>query len=118
MDTAKKGSDTVRWIIVILLGAVLLVNIFSIITTFQQNAVARERAAFYEERGQQAQVLIDRQRDIILDLVSDYESAAYDNPLVDRIAEQQLLAAEYQLQALQILAIQNSEIIELISATP
>ncbi len=118
MDTTKKGSDTILWIIVILLGAVLLANVFSIITTFQQNTVARERAASYEERGQQAQALIDRQRDVILDLVSDYGSAAYDNPSVDRIAEQQLLAAEYQLQALQILAIQNSQIIELISATP
>jgi ABC-type lipoprotein release transport system permease subunit len=118
VDNAKKDSSTILWIIVILLGAVLLTNVFSIITTFQQNAIARERATSYEERVQKAQALVDRQRDIILDLVDDYESAAYDNPNVDRITEQQLYAAEYQLQALQILAIQNSQLIELISAAP
>jgi len=96
----------------------LVAELFQIVTTFQENAIARERAATYEERVNEAQDLVDRQRDLILDLVSDYESSAYSNPSVDRITEQQLLAAEYQLQGLQILAIQNSQIIELLSAAP
>jgi hypothetical protein len=37
---------------------------------------------------------------------------------VDRIAEQQLTAEEFQLIALQIIAIQNSQVIELLAATP
>jgi hypothetical protein len=40
--------------------------------------------------------------------------------LIDRIgcAEQQLIAAEYQLTALQLLALQNSELIQLFVVTP
>jgi hypothetical protein len=118
MENSKKNYRSILWIIVGLLVALLVVEVFQIVTTFQQNAIARERAATYEERVKEAQDLVDRQRDLILDLVSDYETAAYDNPNVDRITEQQLLAAEYQLQGLQIIAIQNSQIIELLSATP
>src|SRR3990172_4330687 len=118
MDVTVRNYSTTLRIIAILLGGVLVANLFSIVTTFQQNAVARDRAVSYEARVQEAQALVDRQRNIILDLVTDYESAAYADPGIDRIAEQQLLAAEHQLVALQILAIQNGQIIELLSATP
>jgi len=118
MDASEKKSSLNYWIIVILVAAILLANVLSIITTFQQNAVTKERAASYAERVNEAQSLVNRQQEIILDLVSNYESVAYDNPGVDRIAEQQLLAAKFQLQALQILAIQNRQIIELLSAIP
>ena len=118
MDATRESYRTNLRIIAVLLGAVLVANLFSIVTTFQQNAVARERAASYEQRVQEAQALVDQQRSIVLGLVTDYESAAYENPSIERIAEQQLLAAEHQLLALQILAVQNGQIIELISATP
>lgn len=118
MEGTGKLYKVAIWIIVVLLAGLLVAEVFQIITTFQQNAVARDRAATYEARVKEALDLVDRQRDLIIDLVSEYESVAYDNPSVDRIAEQQLLAAEYQLQGLQILAIQNSQIIELLSAAP
>jgi len=118
MDAPKKTYGTVLWIIVLLLAGVLAANVFSIVTTYQQNAIARERAETYQARVEEAQDLVNRQRDLILELVSDYEASAYDNPRIERISEQQLLAAEFQLLALQTLAIQNSQIIELLSASP
>jgi hypothetical protein len=51
-------------------------------------------------------------------MMSDYQGDVYDNPSIDRIAEQQLIAEEYQLAALQIFAIQNGQLIELLAATP
>jgi flagellar basal body-associated protein FliL len=118
MESSVKNYRLMLWVIIVLLVALLVAEVFQIVTTFQQNVINRERAATYEERVKEAQDLVDRQRDLILDLVSDYESSAYNNPSVDRITEQQLLAAEYQLHGLQILAIQNSQIIELLSAAP
>jgi hypothetical protein len=118
MDASERNYGTILWIIAGLLAALLLSSIFSIVTTYQQNTIARERAETYQARVEEAQDLVDRQRDIIIELVSDYQSDAYDNPAIDRIAEQQLLAAEYQLLALQTLAVQNSQVIELLSAAP
>jgi len=118
MDAPKKTYGTVLWIIAVLLATVLATDVFSIVTTYQQNTVARERAETYQTRVEEAQDLVNRQRDIIFYLVSDYEAAAYDDPRIERIAEQQLLAAEFQLLAMQTLAIQNSQIIELLSASP
>ncbi|MBN2287646.1 MAG: hypothetical protein JXI43_14460 [Tissierellales bacterium] len=118
MDEPIRSYGTVLWVIAGLLAALLLVAAFSIWTTYQQNAIAKERAESYQARVDEAQAVVEQQRDMITDLTSDYQSAAYDNPAIDRIAEQQLLAAEYQLLALQTLAIQNTQVIELLSAAP
>jgi type II secretory pathway pseudopilin PulG len=104
--------------IVIILAGVLATNVYMIITTAQQNKVQEQRAAEYQERVEAARLVLDSQREIIFGLLSEYEDAAYNNPRLDRIAEQQLIAAEYQLTVLQILAIQNSQIIELLAEAP
>lgn len=118
MESTQTSSRLTTWLIIGLLAAILAAQVFQIVTTFQENAIARDRAATYAARVKDAQDLVDKQRQAILGLVTKYEADAYNNPNVDRIAEQQLLAAEYQLQALQIITIQNSQIIELLSATP
>jgi hypothetical protein len=50
------------------------------------------------------------------DLVTDYNSAAYDNPSVERIAEQQLLGTEFTLMGVVAQSAQTDYLIQLISA--
>lgn len=109
---------TILWIIVVLLVLVLVTQVFQIASTFQQNKIASDRAESYQTRVDAAQKLVNDQRDLILDLVQDYEDAAYNDPMIERITEQQLLAAEFQLLGLQTLALQNSQIIELLASSP
>jgi hypothetical protein len=99
-----------------LIIAVLLGIQFAI--TYHQNQINSQRAAEYQKRVEQASTLVNTQQDVIIGLFKDYQAAAYENVSVDRITEQQLLAAEYTIQALQIIALQNSQIIELLSAIP
>jgi Leucine-rich repeat (LRR) protein len=118
VETSGNSLKNILWIIVILLVLSLASNEYSIVATYQQDWIAAERAATYQERVEEAQKIVDQQRDGIEDLISDYETAVYDNPSADRIAEQQLIAAEFQIVALQTLAIQNNQVIELLSAAP
>jgi len=50
--------------------------------------------------------------------LNDYQKAAYDDPDVETIYQQQLIASEHVLMALHLMAIQNSQVIELLAATP
>lgn len=118
MDTSQDRLSTQRWVIVVLLALILIAQLFSIFNTYQRDQIQRERAATYEARVEEAQQVLEVQRDVISDLLSDYESLAYDNPSIDRIAEQQLIAAEFQITALQAIAIQNTQVIELLAAAP
>jgi flagellar basal body-associated protein FliL len=104
--------------ITLLLAAVLATGVYSIMSTNEQNELAEQRATEYQTRVKAAKEVLDSQRDIIFDIMTDYQGDVYDNPSIDRIAEQQLVAEEYQLIALQILAIQNGQVIELLAATP
>jgi len=105
-------------IISISLLLLVILNVAQFALTYQQNNIAAERAASYQERVESAQELLERQQDLILDLVDNYQKDVYNNPSIDRIAEQQLIATEYTLAALQIIAIQNTQIIELLAAAP
>ena len=71
-----------------------------------------ERQAAYEEHAQQLQAVRASEYRVITSARDGYHTDAYESS-VDRIAEQQLIAAEYQLLLLQIIARQNAEIIEL-----
>lgn len=62
------------------------------------------------------QSVIEIQKTSYLDLMQTYQMAAYEDLSVDRITEQQLLALESQLSALQIMASQNGVLIELLAA--
>ena len=117
MEEKKTNYSIVLWILAVILVLILATQVFKIVTTFQQNRIASERAENYQARVEAAQMLLNDQRDLIVDLVSDYEDSAY-APSVDRIAEQQLIASEFQIIGIQILAIQNSQIIELLASAP
>ena len=118
MSEQNSSFKIILWVIVVLLTLVLFTQVFQIVSTFQQNKISIERAESYQTRADTAQKLVEDQRNLIIDLVMDYEDAAYNNPMIDRIAEQQLIAAEFQLLGLQTLAFQNSQIIELLASAP
>ena len=96
----------------------LALNIVQFLFTYQQNQNAAQRADTYQQRIQEAKELVQKQQSVILGLVDNYQKDAYNNPKVERIAEQQLIVSEYTLSALQIIALQNSQIIELLANAP
>lgn len=113
----KKRYSGLLLTITVLLALLLMVEVYQVVATYQQNKLAEERASAYQARVEEAQELVSRQQIIIMGLLSDYEETAYGSN-VDRIAEQQLIATEYTLTALQIIALQNSQIIELLANAP
>ena len=110
----KAGSDSrsmpLTWI-TLLLVLILLTQLFQTFTTWQ-------RSAAHARKVEQARELVDKQQTLILGLMDSYRKDAYGNTSVDRIAEQQLIAMEYSLSALQVMAIQNSQIIQLLADAP
>jgi hypothetical protein len=111
-EKAAGGGSHVglRWII-ILLVLLLLTQVFQVVTSWQRSVV-------HARKVEQVRALVDKQQTFVLGLVDSYHKDAYENTQVDRIAEQQLLATEYTLNALQVMAIQNSQIIELLADAP
>jgi len=93
-----------------ILVAILCVLVVSLI--FNVYSVISSRPT--EEQQQALELYDEIQSDIILNLFEDYQDTAY-GPKVERIAEQQLIATEYTLQAQQIIALQNSIIIDLLA---
>ena len=113
----KKRYSGLLLTITVLLVLLLTVEVYQVVATYQQNKLVEERASAYQTRVEEAQELVSRQQTIIMGLLSDYEETAYGSN-VNRIAEQQLIATEYTLTALQIIALQNSQIIELLANAP
>ena len=102
----KSSNRNTIWLIFISIFLFILVsiNIFDHVVAYQKSKLAME--------------MVNMQGQIIADLVSDYQSDAYDNPSLERISEQQLIATEYTIVGLQILGMQNNQIIELLASTP
>jgi hypothetical protein len=98
-------------LITVLLALILLVHLYQV-------GAAWERNSRRSQKVKDATALVEKQQFLISGLVVAYRGAAYDNSKVNRIAEQQLIATEYTLQALQVLGIQNSQIIELLADAP
>ena len=97
------------WLVILMLFCLVLVQGYQVFRDFQaQNEC---KTVLENSRG-----VISAQMATYLDLLENYKKAAYDNTRVDRIAEQQLLATESQLSALQAMASQNGVLIELASA--
>jgi len=97
------------WTIVVLLALLLAVQGYQF---YGDILAAQQRKALAEE----AMDLMASQRDLIAGVMGDYRSDAYGDK-VERIAEQQLIATEYQLQMLQVLALQNGEMLGLLYAS-
>jgi len=102
----NKGLARVGIVLLMLLLAVQGYRLYDDIQAAQQRKVLAEGAMD----------LMAKQRVLINSVMDEYHSAAYGDA-VDRIAEQQLIATEYQLQMLQVLALQNGEIIGLLYAS-
>jgi len=90
---------------VILLALILALNIYNVVRT----EITRKA------RAEALEPILTQQMRIADDLITSYQSDAYDNSQVERIAEQQLIATEYQLVALQLVAQQNVQIIGLLA---
>ena len=107
----------VYWLTTVLLLALLASNTCFAVLAYQERQVqaerAEERQVAYEEYAQQIQATLDRQQRTITSIDVNYRADAYD-PSIDRIAEQQLIAAEYQILLLQTIAQQNAQMIELL----
>ena len=119
-DPTPQPKQPTGWYVVIslLLLLLLAVNSASFVLTYQKNQIEAQRAATYQARVDAASQIVESQRTYILDIIDNYQKDVYGNPDVERIAEQQLIAEEYQLSVLQTIAIQNSQVLELMVAAP
>ena len=77
----------------------------------------KQRQAVYDEHARQLEAWRARDQRRITSALDDYRADAYD-PGIERIAEQQLIAAEYELLLLQTIALQNTVMIELMLIWP
>lgn len=122
-----KKEQSNLWSIIIsgLLLLVVILNSVLLFSVLKQNNIENQRAdeyqqrvSAYDEQVKEAQRMLSSQQFVISSLIDDYEEAVYDNPRVDTIYQQQFRATEYSLIALQIIASQNSQIIQLLSSMP
>ena len=107
----NNGSFAISFVVASLI-ALVACSIYLAVTTQQEHQAQIERQAAYEEHVAQMQAWLTRQQRVITSATDNYHADAYD-PGVERIAEQQLIAAEYQLLLLQTIAQQNAQMIEL-----
>ena len=114
MDT-RSGNWVVSillGVICILLGGLLATNL----SIMRQYKLEEQRWAGRQQQVELIRAMAELQEDAIFDLLVDYQDTAYSSR-VERIAERQLLAAESQLSALQLIALQNSQITKLLLLT-
>lgn len=117
-ERTARGYQPLLVVAVVLLAFILAINAFQAVGTYRQNRLQADRAATYQQRVKAAEDIVQKQQDFITGLMDQYKKDAYNNSDVDRIAEQQLLAAEYTLETLQVIAVQNTQVIELLASQP
>lgn len=100
-------------IICVLLGALLATNLWDIRQEALEREREQERWTAQQERSEEIRAMMEIQDTLIYDPMEDYQKTAYGSS-VERIAEQQLIAAETQIIALQTIALQNRQIAELL----
>lgn len=105
-------------IIALLLLAIAAVNAYAVYSTAQRDQVAEARAATYKERVEAVGKAAAAQRTAVDTLQSDCKKAIYDDPDTKGIMAQQFRVQECILEADELLAVQNSQIIELLSTVP
>lgn len=111
-----KGKGNLNWFIYVALLTLIASNAYYATIAQQDRRAQVERIearyAIYEEHAQQLQSWLAREQRTITGAFDNYHTDAY-NSNVERIAEQQLIAAEYQILLLQTIARQNAVMIEL-----
>lgn len=110
-------TQTGNKLIVLLLVCLLIVQVISLSSVFAARSAESTRAA--EKQARITEIVSDseKERAALELLMTSYQADAYHGTL-DRIAEQQLVATEYSIRALQILGKQNNAIIELLADQP
>ena len=116
MNNYSKINTVLLSVIAVLLIILVATNFWIILEGQRREEAQTARVAFLHEQAEGIAMLADLQDEIIFNLFESYEDTAY-GPSVDRIAEQQLIAAEHQLMALQSIALQNRQIAELLLLT-
>lgn len=114
MSTETNSNRGLLMSICILLAAILATNIWSIVQDMLETSQAELRSELRMEEIESIRINLDLQSLRAQTLLSSYEIAAYGNSSIDRISEQQLLAAEAQLSGLEAIAAQNQMIAELL----
>jgi len=112
-NTVVQHNPSVTWLRII---AILLLLLLGLEIYRTVDAIMSSQAR--HTRVEKIKTVIANQQQLIDDILTDYQAAAYDNPSVERIAEQQLLAAEHTLLTLQMMALQNNQIIQLLANNP
>ncbi|MBL7163435.1 MAG: hypothetical protein ISS57_12580 [Anaerolineales bacterium] len=110
----NENSKNYTWAFVTLIMLLILLVTaqgWQLYSSYQRQQTSKELA-------EAALITAKMQRNAIEMLVEGFEAAAYDNPKVDTIYQQQFLATESTLYALEIVVIQNSQIIELLAQMP
>lgn len=97
------------WIALVLLTAMIAADVYFVM----QHEMEVKRA---DIRQEQLATLLRQQQALLDNVLVNYRNAAYSTS-IDRIAEQQLIATEYQLLLLELIAQQNVLVLELL-ATP
>ncbi len=110
--------DNYKWyfrITSFILCLILISNVLQTIYYHKDKTVQFKKSQVcYETQSKKLQELSIKTNNYIADTVSKYGKDVYDNPKVDRIAEQQLISSEYSLIALQYLIGQNVEILDIV----
>jgi hypothetical protein len=114
---ARKPSNLSQRLIVVLLVCLLLVQVIGLASDF--SAKSAESARVTAKQAKIAEIVSEseKERAALELLMTSYQADAYHGTL-DRIAEQQLVATEYSIRALQILGKQNNAIIDLLADQP
>ncbi len=109
METQRpKGYAAIVVLLVLILG-ILAFN--TVESELDRQAAAQARV----DRTEAVASAIQQQNELVRNLLDNYQAAAYENSGIDRITEQQLIAEEYQLTALQVLALQNMQILQMLA---
>lgn len=116
--TASRAVPLLLALITILLLALLATQVYILVSTSERTRIEAERAANYRQRVETIAAAASAQRDAIEKLDEAYRKAAYEDPQVKGVAQQHFRAAEATLEALRLIGIQNSQIIELLSTVP
>lgn len=115
---AIPGYSPLLGIIIVLLTALVALHGYALYSVTSYFSVQEERSARYRERLAEIGAVVDRQRQTITGLDRECSRAVFDDPGLWGIEQQQFRVSECMRKMLEIMALQNAQIIELLSTAP
>ena len=97
-----------RVLTLVLLLGIALILVFGL---FRKSSLTLECQAAITK----ANAVIISQNNIILNMQSDYKNAVYESPEVTTIMQQTFLANEFEFTALQVIALQNAALLDIMT---